>query len=61
MRKDSAKRVEETYWIVAPPSGHFGQLTEPQSQCGKKHTTTHVVCIQYSMHYIHSIITDVKI
>lgn len=40
MRKDSAERDEETYWIVAPPSGHCGQLREPQSQCGKAHTHT---------------------
>lgn len=40
MRKDSSKRFEETYWIVAPPSGRLGQLTEPQSQCGKSTHST---------------------
>lgn len=40
MRKDSAKRVEDIYWIAAPPSGYLGQLKKkkPQSQCGKAHT-----------------------
>ena len=38
MRKDSAKRVEETYWTVAPPSGHFGQLRDALSGNVEKHT-----------------------
>lgn len=37
MRKDSAKPAEQTYWIVAPPSGCFWQLTESQSRKGKVH------------------------
>lgn len=41
MRKDSAKRVEETFWIVAPPSGHFWHITESWSQWRKSHTSTH--------------------
>lgn len=28
--KGFCKTLEETYWIVAPPSGRVGQLTEPQ-------------------------------
>lgn len=37
MRKDSAKGVEETYWIVAPPSGHFWETNRNSMPMWKKH------------------------
>lgn len=40
MRKDSAKRVEETYWIAAPPSGYFGgTLKWSESHVEEAHAT----------------------
>lgn len=51
MRKDSAKRVEDIYWIAAPPSGYLGQLKKkaPRSQCGKAHTPRELSGVWYFM------------
>lgn len=38
IRKDSAKRFEDIYWVVATPSGDFWQLKCSQSHCGNANT-----------------------